>query len=81
MDLTFHPAGVEGFEDPDRSATLHPVGEVPVRVAALADLIRSKTAAGRPKDVEALPELRRLAGGQGGDIPAVLSEGPGVGQR
>jgi len=33
-----------------------------VRVAALADVIRSKEAAGRDKDFAALPELYHLAG-------------------
>ena len=33
-----------------------------MRVAALADVIRSKEAAGRRKDQEALPELYQLAG-------------------
>jgi hypothetical protein len=33
----------------------------PVRVARLQDIIRSKQAAGRPKDRAALPELERLA--------------------
>ncbi len=64
MDLTFEPDGIDGFEDLARSATRLQVGEVQVRVAALADIIRSKTAAGRNKDNEALPELRRLARAQ-----------------
>jgi len=34
---------------------------VRVVVAALADVIRSKTAAGRQKDLLALPELRKIA--------------------
>lgn len=65
LDLTFAPAGIDGFEELDRSAVIKPVGEVRVRIAALADVIRSKSAAGRPKDALALPELRRLAGEQG----------------
>ena len=42
LDLTFAPAGTGGFEDLDRSASVHAVGGVQVRVAALADVIRSK---------------------------------------
>ncbi|GAA1537632.1 hypothetical protein GCM10009788_45250 [Nocardioides humi] len=37
------------------------VGESEPRIASLADVIRSKESANRPKDAEALPELRRLA--------------------
>lgn len=38
-----------------------PVHGVVVQVVALSDLIESKEGANRPKDREALPELRRLA--------------------
>lgn len=62
LDLTFTPAGTSGFDDLRRSATLRSVGGVPVRVAALEDIIRSKEAAGRRKDQAALPELYELAG-------------------
>lgn len=41
------------------------VGPVNVRVAALADIIASKEWADRPKDREALDELRRLRDGDG----------------
>jgi hypothetical protein len=37
-----------------------------VTVAALADVVRSKQAAGRPKDLLALPVLRRLLEEEGG---------------
>ena len=46
LDLTFRPAGTDGYEDLDRTASLHTIGRVQVRVAALAELIRSKEAAG-----------------------------------
>ena len=36
------------------------IGGLEVRVAALADVIRSKEAANRPKDHRALPLLRQL---------------------
>jgi hypothetical protein len=39
-------------------AELVPVGDEKLRVAALADVIRSKTAANRPKDRAVLPILR-----------------------
>jgi hypothetical protein len=61
LDITFNPSGTEGFDDIARSAEPRTVGGVVVNVASLADIIRSKEAAGRPKDLAALPELMRLA--------------------
>jgi len=69
LDLNFTPSGTAGYEDLHADATTFAVGRVQVQVASLADVIRSKTAAGRPKDFEALPELHQLAGtGTGSDI-------------
>lgn len=64
LDLTFTPAGTAGYPDLARSAIPITVGQVEVRIAALADVIRSKTAAGRRKDADALPELHALAAGR-----------------
>lgn len=61
LDLTFTPDGTNGYGDLIRSATAEPVGATVVQVAALNDIIRSKTAAGRQKDLDALPELHALA--------------------
>lgn len=61
LDLTFVPDGTTGYSDLIRSATAEPVGGTVVQVAALIDIIRSKTAAGHQKDIEALPELHALA--------------------
>ena len=36
------------------------VGSLVIRVAALRDIVASKAFAGRPKDLDALPELREL---------------------
>lgn len=46
-----------------RATTLHHEG-VTIRAAALEDIIASKEWADRPKDHEALPELRRLRAGR-----------------
>jgi hypothetical protein len=57
FDISFQPAGTEGFPDLARTAvTLH-VGSERARVASLEDVIRSKRAAGRPKDLAVLPTL------------------------
>ena len=60
LDLSFVPSGTRGFEDLRQHAdTMSLVGR-PVAVASLADVIRSKEAANRPKDQAALPALRLL---------------------
>jgi hypothetical protein len=63
LDLTIRPAAFEGgYDELAPRALRRSVGNVRVRVAALADVIRSKETAGRRKDQEALPELYQLAG-------------------
>jgi hypothetical protein len=60
LDLVFEPAGTRGYDDLRRSAVELDLGSgEPVLVAALADVIRSKEAAGRPKDIAQLPALRQ----------------------
>ena len=62
LDLVFRPAGTQGYADLVRHAdqlTVSTDPEVTVAVASLADVIRSKEAAGRDKDRAALPLLRR----------------------
>ncbi len=61
FDVTLYPAGIENFASWDRGATEFVVLGVPTRVAALADVIRSKEAADRDKDRAVLPMLRELA--------------------
>jgi hypothetical protein len=60
LDLAMMPSGTQGYDDLRRDATAMVVVGVPTRVAALADIIRSKEAAGREKDRAVLPMLRRL---------------------
>lgn len=60
LDLAFLPAGTSGYRDLARSAITVEIDEIDVPVAALADVIRSKEAAGRERDRQALPTLRRL---------------------
>ena len=61
LDITFSPSGTEGFDDLSRDAIHLTILGVPVDVASLADVIRSKEAAGREKDRLVLPVLRRIA--------------------
>lgn len=58
LDLTFEPSGTEGYTDLARDATHLVILGVDVDVASLADVIRSKEAAGRDRDRLVLPVLR-----------------------
>jgi hypothetical protein len=60
LHLLYQPAGTQGFNDLARSAVEMDLERIRVRVASLADVIRSKQALGRPRDLEQLPTLRRL---------------------
>jgi hypothetical protein len=60
LDITFTPSGTDGFEDLSRDARHLTILGVPVDVASLPDVIRSKEAAGREKDRLVLPVLRRI---------------------
>jgi hypothetical protein len=60
LDVSFEPAGTTGYADLRRSAVDAEIHGNRVAIAALADVIRSKQAADRPKDRLALPELREL---------------------
>ena len=60
LDLTFEPSGTTGYADLARDAIALTILGVPVDVASLADVIRSKEAAGRVKDRLVLPGLREL---------------------
>ncbi|HUF83411.1 MAG TPA: hypothetical protein VMQ81_02350 [Acidimicrobiia bacterium] len=60
LDISFEPAGTEGYDDLIRNAVSLNVGGTEVQVASLDDVIRSKTAADRPKDHQTLSTLRAL---------------------
>ena len=67
IDFTFRPSGTQGFADLRRDAIeIEAARGVRILVASLADVIRSKEAAGREKDRLALPRLRRLLDRTGG---------------
>lgn len=60
LDLAFRPAGTNGYDDLIRDAVRFELGDLEVPTASLRDVIRSKEAAGRERDRQALPTLRRL---------------------
>jgi hypothetical protein len=60
LDLCFEPPGTGGYDDLRRGALELDLGSgTTVLVAALADVIRSKETAHRPKDIAQLPALRQ----------------------
>lgn len=60
FDIAFRPAGFPGgYRELSTHAHRVSVESVEVYVADLADVIRSKEAAGRPKDLQVLPTLYR----------------------
>ena len=60
LDITFEPSGTTGYRDIERDAVRLVILGTEVDVASLADVIRSKEAAGREKDRVVLPVLRRI---------------------
>lgn len=60
LDLAFVPAGTDGYDDLVKGARPVIVKGHSVPVASLEDIIRSKEAANRPRDLAALPILRQL---------------------
>ncbi|WP_326547992.1 hypothetical protein QGN32_07625 [Mycolicibacterium sp. ND9-15] len=60
LDISFRPSGTRGYSDLRRDAVCADIYEVTVQIASLADVIRSKQAANRPKDQRVLPTLREI---------------------
>jgi hypothetical protein len=60
LDLSFVPNGTTGYDDLVRDATDVRAFDLLIPVASLADVIRSKQAANRPKDQRVLPVLREI---------------------
>lgn len=60
LDVWFVPDGTQGYDDLIRAASDAPIGERTVKVADIKDIIRSKAAAGRNKDLAALDHLVEL---------------------
>lgn len=60
LDIAITPSGTAGYDDLRRDAIATPLFGGTVFVASLADVIRSKQAANRPKDQRVLPALREI---------------------
>ena len=58
LDITARPSGTYGYDDLHRNADTQSVSTgLRIEVATLQDVIRSKSAAGRAKDLASLPGL------------------------
>lgn len=60
LDITAEPSGTQGYADLRRDSAATELAGVGIQLASLADIVRSKEAAGRDKDRRALPVLREL---------------------
>ena len=60
LDLAFMPAGTKGYDDLVKGAERFEAFGVEFQAASLDDIIRSKEAAGRPKDLDDVVLLRAL---------------------
>jgi hypothetical protein len=60
LDIRFQPSGTQGYKDrPPEPPSLR-VGGLEIPAASLLDVIRSKEAANRASDRQAVPTLREL---------------------
>jgi len=66
LDLSFVPSGTGGYDDLITKARIVRVHGVEAPIADLADIIRSKEAAGRTKDIQRLPALYEHLRARGG---------------
>ena len=60
LDLMGEPAGVDSFDGLWNRATVFDIGGLVVRIASIGDLIAMKQAAGRPKDLNHVLELKAI---------------------
>lgn len=60
LDLAFQPSGTGGYDDLAKRAELFEAFGVKFEAASLDDIIRSKEAAGRPKDLDDVVLLRAM---------------------
>lgn len=60
LDITVQPSGTQGYADLHGGSRSASLDGVTIELASLADIVRSKEAAGRDKDRRALPVLREL---------------------
>ena len=60
LDFMGEIDGIRSFEGLRKRALAVPLGDARILVAGLADIIKSKKAAGRPRDLAVLPVLEKV---------------------
>lgn len=70
LDISFVPAGTEGYDDLSRGAVHFKAFGTELEVASLEDILRSKVAADRPKDRQDAIILREMIRRRGRDPEA-----------
>jgi hypothetical protein len=60
LDVAFKPSGTAGYEDLSTNAIGFEVFGVQIKAASLDDIVRSKTAAGRPQDLQDVVVLKQM---------------------
>ena len=60
VDVSFQPAGTDGYDDLARGAVQYDVFGTVLQVARLEDIVRSKEAANRPKDRQDVLILKEM---------------------
>jgi hypothetical protein len=60
LDVTFQPSGTEGYDDLASGAVRFDVFGTTLAVASLEDIVRSKEAAGRPRDRQDVLVMREM---------------------
>ena len=60
LDILFAPAGTGGYPDLARRRQMIRLGHRDIPVSAIEDLIRMKEAAGRERDLQQVPTLRKM---------------------
>lgn len=58
--IVIQPSGTRGYADLKRDRVVYEIGGIPVPTASLRAIIRSKQSAGRQRDLQHLPTLRKL---------------------
>lgn len=60
LDVAFEPSGTRGYDDLSVNAVRFEVFGFEIRAASLADIVRSKSAAGRPQDLQDVIVLKQM---------------------
>ena len=68
FDILFQANGIRDFQDLETRSLSVLIGRTQTQVASVEDIARSKRAAGRVKDLKALPIFERFLRGRDNDL-------------